>query len=321
MSATILNGNKIAAEIKAELASDIRELARAGIKPGLAAVLVGHDPASEVYVRNKIKACEELGLYSEKITPPENISNDEMLALVRELNQREEIDGLLIQLPLPKQVSTRSVLLAIDPEKDVDGFHPLNVGAISTNRDAMVPCTPAGIIQILKRSAIPILGQHAVVVGRSEIVGKPVATLLLNESATVTICHSRTTDLARHTRMADILVAAIGKPGLISKDMVKPGAAVIDVGIVRVSDPKVFAALFKGDEKRERDYLAKGFVLAGDVHPNVAQVAGAITPVPGGVGPLTIAMLMSNTVKATKLRRGLSKSKSSASAQLVAERT
>jgi len=307
MPATTLDGNKIAAQIRAELIPDIQELASLGIRPGLAVVLVGHDPASQVYVRNKIRACEELGFYSEKITPSEDITNDQMLALVHELNRREDLDGILIQLPLPQQVSTRAVLLAIDPQKDVDGFHPLNVGAISTNRDALVPCTPAGVIQILKHSNIPILGKHAVVVGRSEIVGKPAAILLINEGATTTVCHRFTVDLARYTRLADILVTAVGIPGLITKDMVAPGVTVIDVGTVRVTDPQIFETLFKGNEKRARDFAAKGSIITGDVHPEVAEVASAITPVPGGVGPLTIAMLMSNTVKAAKLRRGLLK--------------
>jgi methylenetetrahydrofolate dehydrogenase (NADP+)/methenyltetrahydrofolate cyclohydrolase len=303
MPATLLDGTKIAAQIKDEVGADVRVLAAQGLRPGLAAVLVGHDPASEIYVRNKIKTCEQLGIYSEKITPPETISTAEMIALVYDLNARDDIDGILIQLPLPKQVDSKQVLLEVSPEKDVDGFHPMNVGYLSTQRPGLVPCTPAGVMEILKRSGIEVAGQEAVVVGRSDIVGKPVAMLLTNANATVTICHSRTRDLPAVCRRADILVAAIGKAGMITKDFVRPGATVIDVGINRVTDPAEFKKFFAGDAKREADFAAKGSTLVGDVHPEVAQVAGALTPVPGGVGPLTIAMLMSNTVKAMKLRR------------------
>lgn len=304
MSARILDGVKIAAEIKAEVAEEVHQLAAEGMRPGLAAVLVGHDPASEVYVRNKVKTCEQLGIYSEKITPAESVTSEEMLALVDDLNNRDEIDGILVQLPLPKHVDAKKVLLAVSPEKDVDGFHPMNVGYLSTQRPGLVPCTPAGVMEILKRSGIPIVGAEAVVVGRSDIVGKPVAMLLLNDNATVTVCHSKTRDLPGVCRRADILVAAIGRAGMITPDFVKPGATVIDVGINRVTDPAEFREFFAGNAKREADFAAKGSTLVGDVHPKVAEVAGAITPVPGGVGPLTIAMLMSNTVKAAKLRRG-----------------
>src|SRR3954468_22587209 len=304
MSATILDGTKIAAQIKDEVAQETRALAAQGLRPGLAAVLVGHDPASEIYVRNKIKTCEQLGIYSEKITPPETVTTAEMVALVYELNARNDIDGILIQLPLPKQVDAKKVLLEVSPEKDVDGFHPMNVGYLSTQRPGLVPCTPAGVMEILKRSGIEVAGQEAVVVGRSDIVGKPVAMLLTNANATVPICHSRTRDLPAVCRRADILVAAIGKAGMITKDFVRPGATVIDVGINRVTDAAEFKKFFAGDAKREADFGAKGSTLVGDVHPEVAQVAGALTPVPGGVGPLTIAMLMANTVKAMNLRRG-----------------
>ena len=255
-------------------------------------------------MRGKVKSCEELGIYSEKLTPPETISTEALLSLVGELNQRDDIDGILVQLPLPPQVDSKRVLMAVDPRKDVDGFHPMNVGLLSTQRPGLVPCTPAGIIEILKRSNIQIAGQEAVVVGRSDIVGKPVAMLLINRNATVTVCHSKTRDLAGVCRRADILVAAIGKAGMITRDFVKPGAAVIDVGTNKVTDPAEFARLFAGNTKREESFRAKRSTLAGDVHPEVAQVAGAITPVPGGVGPLTIAMLMSNTIRAAKLRRG-----------------
>jgi methylenetetrahydrofolate dehydrogenase (NADP+) / methenyltetrahydrofolate cyclohydrolase len=304
MSAIILDGNKIAAQIKAEVGEEVKELTAAGLRPGLAVVLAGHNPASEIYVRSKVKTCEQLGIYSEKHTPPDTATTEELLALIDDLNRRDEVDGILVQLPLPAQVDSKKVLLAVSPEKDVDGFHPMNVGNLSTQRPGLVPCTPAGIIEILKRSGIPIAGSEAVVVGRSDIVGKPVAMLLLNCNATVTVCHSKTRDLAEVCRRADILVAAIGKAGMITPDFVKPGATVIDVGMNTVTDPAQFKEFFGGDEKREKTFAEKGSTLMGDVHPKVAAVAGALTPVPGGVGPLTIAMLMSNTVKAAKLRRG-----------------
>jgi methylenetetrahydrofolate dehydrogenase (NADP+)/methenyltetrahydrofolate cyclohydrolase len=305
MAARILDGVKLAAEIKSEVAEEVRRLAAAGMRPGLAAVLVGNHPASEVYVRSKVRTCEQLDIYSEKHTPPDSVTTDELLALVQDLNERDEIDGILVQLPLPRQVDAKKVLLAVSPEKDVDGFHPMNVGFLSTQRPGLVPCTPAGVIEILKRSGIPVAGAEAVVVGRSDIVGKPVAMLLLNDNATVTVCHSKTRDLPAVCRRADILVAAIGRAGMITPDFVRPGATVIDVGINRVTDPDEFREFFAGDAKREQDFASKGSTLVGDVHPKVAEVAGAITPVPGGVGPLTIAMLMSNTVKAAKLRRGM----------------
>ncbi len=304
MAARILDGNKMAAEIRAEVAAEVAALAASGVRPGLAVVLVGHNPASEVYVRGKVKSCEELGIYSEKHAPAENVTTEELLGLIQDLNRRDEIDGILVQLPLPPQVDSKKVLLAVDPAKDVDGFHPVNVGYLSTQRPGLVPCTPAGVIEILKRSGIPIAGQEAVVVGRSDIVGKPVAMLLLNANATVTVCHSKTRDLPGVCRRADILVAAIGRAGMVTRDYVKPGATVIDVGINKVTDRADFDHFFAGNKKREETFLTKGSTLVGDVHPNAAEVAGAITPVPGGVGPLTIAMLMANTVKAAKMRRG-----------------
>jgi len=304
MAATILDGNKIAGEICAEVAAEVKTLAASGLRPGLAVVLVGHDPASEIYVRGKVKSCEEVGIYSEKLTPPDTVSTEALLELVDDLNRRDEIDGILVQLPLPSQVDSKRILMAVNPAKDVDGFHPVNVGFLSTQRPGLVPCTPAGVIEILKRSQIPIAGQEAVVVGRSDIVGKPVAMLLLNGNATVTICHSKTHDLAEVCKIADILVAAIGRAGMITRDFVKPGATVIDVGMNKVVDAGEFSRLFAGNAKREESFRAKGSTLVGDVHPEVMQIAGAITPVPGGVGPLTIAMLMSNTVRAAKLRRG-----------------
>jgi methylenetetrahydrofolate dehydrogenase (NADP+)/methenyltetrahydrofolate cyclohydrolase len=304
MAATILDGNKIASEIRAEVASEVKTMAAAGMRPGLAVVLVGHNPASEVYVRGKVKSSREVGLYSEQHTPPETVSTEELLDLIADLNRRDEIDGILVQLPLPPQVDAKKVLMAVDPAKDVDGFHPMNVGFLSTQRPGLVPCTPAGIIEILKRSNIPIAGQEAVVVGRSDIVGKPAAMLLLNANATVTVCHSKTRDLPGVCRRADILVAAIGRAGMITREFVKPGATVIDVGMNQVTDRAEFDRLFAGNTKREETFRTKGSTLAGDVHPHVAEVAGSITPVPGGVGPLTIAMLMANTVRAAKLRRG-----------------
>ena len=266
-------------------------------------MLVGHNPASEIYVRGKVKSSQEVVIYSEQHSPPETATTEELLALIASLNARDEIDGILVQLPLPAQVDAKRVLLAVDPAKDVDGFHPMNVGYLSTQRPGLVPCTPAGVMEILRRSSIPVAGQDAVVVGRSDIVGKPVAMLLLNQNATVTVCHSKTRDLPGVCRRADILVAAIGRAGMVTRDFVKPGATVIDVGINRVADRAEFDRLFAGNAKRLETFLAKGSTLVGDVHPEVAEIAGALTPVPGGVGPLTIAMLMANTVKAAKLRR------------------
>ena len=304
MTATILDGNKIASEIRAEVSAEAQSFSAAGMRPGLAVVLVGHNPASEIYVRGKVKSSEEVGIYSEKHTPSESATTEELLALVENLNRRDEIDGILIQLPLPPQVDAKRVLMAVDPAKDVDGFHPMNVGFLSTQRPGLVPCTPGGIMELLRRSNIPLAGQEAVVVGRSDIVGKPMAMLLLNANATVTVCHSKTRDLAAVCRRADVLVAAIGRAGMITPSFVKPGAAVVDVGMNKVSDRAEFERFFKGNEKRELAYARNGSTLVGDVHPGVAAVAGALTPVPGGVGPLTIAMLMANTVRAAKLRRG-----------------
>jgi len=302
--ARILDGTAIAAAIKLEVAEEVKRLAERGIRPGLAAVLVGHVPASEIYVRSKVKTCAELGLYSEMITPPETVTTEEMLALVADLNGREEIDGILIQLPLPAQVDTKRLLDAVMPEKDVDGFHPVNAGRLQAGRPALAPCTPAGVIEILRRSGIAMAGAHAVVVGRSDIVGKPAAMLLLNENATVTICHSKTRELGSITRQADILVAAIGRPGFITAEMVKPGASVIDVGINRLTERAEVERFFPGDAKRLEGFAKRGSTIVGDVDPAAFQVAGAYTPVPGGVGPLTIAMLMANTVRAARMRRG-----------------
>jgi len=305
VAAAILDGLKIRDQIMAELAGEISSVKRQGITPGLAAVLVGDDPASQSYVRSKVKTCETLGLYSDKITMPGDTSEAQLLALVDTLNHRDEIDGILIQLPLPKQINTKRVLEAVDPAKDVDGIHPMNVGRLVSGTEGLVPCTPAGIIEILHRSQIPIKGAHAVVVGRSDIVGKPVAMLLLHQHATVTICHSRTRDLPAVAREADILVAAIGKPAFVTGEFIKPGAVVIDVGINRLSTPEEVRRVFHDPTSALKKLEAKGSVLVGDVQAEDAmEKASAFTPVPGGVGPLTIAMLMVNTVKAARLRRG-----------------
>src|SRR5579864_2475104 len=285
MPATILDGNKIAAEIRAEVAAEAKALAEAGMRPGLAVVLVGHNPASEIYVRGKVKSSEEVGIYSEKHTPPETVTTADLLALVDDLNRRDEIDGILVQLPLPPQVDSKKVLLAVDPAKDVDGFHPMNVGFLSTQRPGLVPCTPGGIIEMLRRSNIAVAGQDAVVVGRSDIVGKPMAMLLLNANATVTVCHSKTRDLPGVCQRGDIVVAAIGRAGMITRDFVKPGAVVLDVGTTKITDRGEFEKFFAGDAAREKSFAEKGSTLVGDVDPHVAEVAGAITPVPGGVGP------------------------------------
>jgi methylenetetrahydrofolate dehydrogenase (NADP+) / methenyltetrahydrofolate cyclohydrolase len=301
----ILDGAAIAAAIKQEVAEEVKALAARGVRPGLAAVLVGHVPASEIYVRSKVQTCAELGLFSDLITPPDTVTTEEMLSLVAQLNARDDIDGILIQLPLPAPVDAKRLLDAVVPEKDVDGFHPVNAGRLQAGRPALAPCTPAGVIEILQRSAIPVAGQHAVVVGRSDIVGKPAALLLLHQNATVTICHSKTRNLGEVTRQADILVAAIGRAGFITPEMVKPGATLIDVGMNRIDTREEFDRFFKGNAKREAAFAKRGSVVIGDIDPRAFEISGAYTPVPGGVGLLTIAMLMSNTVRAAKMRRGL----------------
>jgi methylenetetrahydrofolate dehydrogenase (NADP+) / methenyltetrahydrofolate cyclohydrolase len=303
--ARVLDGTLIATAIKQDVAEEVRSLAARGIKPGLAAVLVGNVAASEIYVRNKVQSCAELGIFSELITPPADVTTEAMLDLVHQLNHRDDIDGILVQLPVPDQVDAKLLLDAIAPEKDVDGFHPINSGRLLAGRPALAPCTPAGVIEILKRSNLPIAGQHAVVVGRSDIVGKPAAMLLLHENATVTICHSKTRNLPEITRQADILVAAIGRPGFITPEMVKPGATLIDVGINRLYTREEFDRFFAGNAKREATFAKRGSTIVGDIHPQAFELSGAYTPVPGGVGLLTVAMLMSNTVRAAKLRRGL----------------
>lgn len=305
MPGRILSGNKIRDQILDELRDKVSSLAAKGVQPGLTAVLVGDDPASQIYVRNKMTACDKLGLASRTLRPPADISTEQLLEIVEGLNADPEVDGILVQLPLPKQIDADRVLLAIDPAKDVDGFHPMNVGALATGKPKLVSCTPAGLIEILKRSDIPISGKRAVVVGRSNIVGKPAALLLLGESATVTVCHSRTSDLPGVAREADILVAAIGRPAMLTAEFIKPGAVVLDVGINRITDPAEAERIFAREPQKLVRFREKGSILVGDVHPtDMAELASAYTPVPGGVGPLTIAMLMSNTVRAARLRRG-----------------
>jgi len=306
VTARILDGNKIRDEIKAELADQINDLKKYGVIPGLAAVLVGENPASQIYVRSKVKTCESLGLYSEKIELPAETTQGQLLALIDKLNHRDEIDGILVQLPLPPQIDSKVILTAVEPAKDVDGFHPISVGLLVAGRPGLVPCTPAGIMEILHRSQIPIKGARAVVMGRSDIVGKPVAILLMHEHATVTICHSRTRDLPAVGREADILVAAMGKAALVTGDFIRPGAVVIDVGQNVLKTEEEVRRVFHNPTGALEKLAAKGSVLVGDVQPEDAmEKAGAYTPVPGGVGPLTIAMLMANTVQAARLRRGM----------------
>jgi methylenetetrahydrofolate dehydrogenase (NADP+) / methenyltetrahydrofolate cyclohydrolase len=304
VTARTLSGTLIQAQIKVELETEIARLKAGGIQPGLAAVLVGEDPASQIYVRSKVKAFESLGLYSERIDLRASTSTHELVELVSSLNSRDEIDGILIQLPLPAGIDAHKVLDAVDPAKDVDGFHPINAGKLMSGRPGFEPCTPAGILEILHRSGIAVEGAQAVVIGRSNIVGKPVAMMLLRENATVTICHSRTRNLAAVARQADILVAAIGRPAFVTREFIKPGATVIDVGVNRLCRREDVLAVYPNSAEALNKFDAKGILLVGDVHPgDVHQVAGAFTPVPGGVGPLTIAMLMSNTVRAARSRR------------------
>jgi methylenetetrahydrofolate dehydrogenase (NADP+)/methenyltetrahydrofolate cyclohydrolase len=281
-----------------------RLVAHAGRPPGLAVVLAGNNPASHVYVRSKTKTAGDLGIYSETITPNASISTEELLQLIHVLNGRQEIDAILVQLPLPSQIDENAVLLAVAPEKDVDGFHPYNLGLLATGRPGPRPCTPAGVIQLLKRYALPMAGRNAVVVGRSTIVGKPMALLLLAENATVTVCHSKTRDLAGVCRQADILVAAIGRAAMITEAYIKPGAVVIDVGMNQVTDASEAGRIFSA--ARMANFAKRGSLLVGDVHPgDMERLASAYTPVPGGVGPLTIAMLMQNTIEAAERRTGL----------------
>jgi methylenetetrahydrofolate dehydrogenase (NADP+)/methenyltetrahydrofolate cyclohydrolase len=302
--AQILDGNQIREQIKAECLPRVERLVQTyGRPPGLAVVLVGDNPASQVYVQSKTRTGDELGISSQTITPPATSTTEELLALIHKLNQHPDVDGILVQLPLPPQIETARVLLAVAPEKDVDGFHPYNLGNLVTAREGPRPCTPAGILELLRRYKVPVAGQRAVVIGRSDIVGKPMALLLLHENATVTICHSKTADLPGVCREADLLVAAIGRPAMVTRDFIKPGATVIDVGINRIEDRAEANRIFRGDPERLARFDKNGRILVGDVHPlDVAEMAGAYTPVPGGVGPLTIAMLMMNTIAAAERR-------------------
>jgi methylenetetrahydrofolate dehydrogenase (NADP+)/methenyltetrahydrofolate cyclohydrolase len=304
MTARVLDGTKIRDAVFADLGGEIARLSVEGVRPGLAAVLVGENPASQLYVKSKIAACMQIGLASWLHTPAASVTTEELLKLVDRLNADDAVDGILVQLPLPSQVDTKRVLEAVDPAKDVDGFHPVNLGKLVSGRPGLVACTPAGCMEILRRAEVKIEGANAVVLGRSDIVGKPMALLLMHANATVTICHSKTRDLGAVVRGADIVVAAMGKAGYVAADWIRPGATVIDVGTNKVTDTAEAERLLKNFPARLEKFRAKGSVLVGDVHPDAVNVAGALTPVPGGVGPMTITMLMSNTVKAARLRRG-----------------
>jgi methylenetetrahydrofolate dehydrogenase (NADP+)/methenyltetrahydrofolate cyclohydrolase len=306
MTARLLDGSAVAAEIRRAVAVEVGELAGRGVTPRLEVVLVGDDPASRVYVSAKAKACAEVGIASTTHTLTAATTAGELSSLIDRLNADPGVDGILLQLPLPKPLDGRAFLDRIDPAKDVDGFHPTNVGLLHQGRPRFAPCTPAGVMELLEREGVELAGCRAVVLGRSEIVGKPMAALLLARHATVTTCHSRTRDLEAVCREADLLVAAIGRPAMVTADFVRPGAVVVDVGVNRVEDPETVARLYPGDEGRQGQVARRGYTLVGDVDfVAVAQVAAAITPVPGGVGPLTIAGLMRNTVRAARLRRGL----------------
>jgi methylenetetrahydrofolate dehydrogenase (NADP+)/methenyltetrahydrofolate cyclohydrolase len=300
---TVLDGQRIRDQILAELKPRVQVLRSEGRPPGLAVVLAGDDPASQIYVRNKVKACADLGILSEKLTPPASVSTGELLGVIDALNRRPDIDGILVQVPLPPQVDSRRVLEAVPAEKDADGFHPTNVGHLVANRPAPRACTPAGIMEMLRRYDVPIAGRHAVIVGRSDIVGKPMALLLLHANATVTICHSKTADLPGECRRADILVAAMGRAAFVTRDFIRPGAVVIDVGMNRVTSREDVERIWRGDAGKLATLENKGSVLVGDVNPlDMTELASAYTPVPGGVGPLTIAMLMANTVALAERR-------------------
>jgi methylenetetrahydrofolate dehydrogenase (NADP+)/methenyltetrahydrofolate cyclohydrolase len=308
MAARVLDGAAVANAIRSEVAPGVAAFtARAGRPPGLGIVLVGDDPASAIYVRNKLKSGAEAGLRTDLERMPATTSLAELLATVDRLNRSEAHDGILVQSPLPVAMgedAERRVFDAVRPEKDVDGLHPVNVGYLVQNRATLVGCTPAGVIELLDRSNVAIRGERAVVIGRSDIVGKPMALLLLHRHATVTICHSRTKDLAAVAAEADILVSAIGRPGFVTPPFVKPGAAVVDVGTSQVSDRAVVERLFHPDSRRREAFARRGSIVVGDVHPDVAEIAGALSPVPGGVGPLTIAMLLKNTLRAAEERAG-----------------
>jgi len=306
--AEILDGAIVAEKIKQEVRRDVEQLlSQQAVKPCLAAIRVGDDAASAVYVRNKIRACQEVGIRSEHHALAASTTGIELLDLINSLNQQRDVDGILVQLPLPPEIEESVIIEAIDPEKDVDGFHPVSIGRLSMGRPTFVPCTPAGIIELLVRNQIPIAGANACVVGRSQIVGRPMAQLLLQRDATVTICHSRTRNLAAVTSRADLLVVAIGRAGFIRREHIKPGATVIDVGMNKITDAATVREMFGDKAERRLETISKrGFTLVGDVNPIEAdEVAGRRTPVPGGVGLLTVAMLMRNTVNAARQRRGL----------------
>ena len=306
MAATFINGTRIAEDIKKEVAAEVETLKGRGIQPGLAVVLVGDDAASSAYVNMKSKTCEQLGIYSRKLTVPGSTSTEQLLAEVRKLNEDDSIDGILVQLPLPKQVSKHTILEGVDPRKDVDGFHSANLGSLVLGHETLVACTPLGVMELLHRSNIRIEGANAVVLGRSDDVGKPQALLLMHANATVTICHSKTRNLPAVVRQADIVVAAIGKTAMVKRDWVKPGAVVVDVGTNKVSDRAEIHRLFGDDPARWKDFEKRGYIWAGDVDERgVRDVASMMTPVPGGVGPMTIATLMRNTLKAARLRRAI----------------
>lgn len=306
MTAKFIDGTKIADDIKREVAAEVALLKGRGIQPGLAVVLVGDDAASSAYVNMKAKTCEQLGIHSRKLTLPSAVSTERLLDEVRKLNEDDSIDGILVQLPLPKHVNKHAILEGVDPAKDVDGFHSANVGSLVLGHETLVACTPSGVMELLYRSGVKIEGANAVVLGRSDDVGKPQALLLMHANATVTICHSKTRNLAAITRGADILVAAIGKAAMVKSDWVKPGAVVMDVGTNKVTDRAEVERLFGNDEARLKDFDKRGYIWVGDVDErSVKEVASMITPVPGGVGPMTIATLMKNTIKAARLRRKL----------------
>ncbi len=305
MAAELLDGAGVARAIRGEVACEVAGLKQAtGIAPRLAAVLVGDDPASQVYVRNKVAACDEVGMRSEEVRLPASTSQDRLMARIRLLNEDADVDGILVQLPLPSGLDRVAAILALDPARDVDGLHPLNAGRLLMKLDSPVPCTPAGIVDLLERYRLPIAGRHAVIVGRSEIVGRPLSILLLHRDATVTVCHSKTRDLPAITRQADILIAAVGRPAFLRGEHIREGATVIDVGVNRLDDPAAAASIFGADSPRVRQVRERGYTLVGDVHPAEAAARAAhLTPVPGGVGPLTIACLLRNTLRAARLRR------------------
>jgi len=306
MTATILDGAKVAADIRRETAEAVAALAARGVVPGLSVILAGDDPASQVYVRNKEKAAREAGIRAETLRLPATVTEAALLAQIGRLNADPEVDAILVQLPLPGGIGTSRVLEAVDPAKDADGFHPMNVGRLVQGRPAPVPCTPAGVMELLRREDVPLRGTRAVVLGRSDIVGKPMATLLTKADATVTVAHSKTRDLPGLCREAELLVAAIGKPAFVTADFIREGAVVVDVGINRIETAEEAARCFPGDAAKAAAFAAKGSLLVGDVHPvDVRERASRYTPVPGGVGPLTIARLLANTVDLCRARRGL----------------